>query len=147
MVKVGELMGLRLGVIFCTTMVVLTLSGCVRNEKKLSREDSQHNNKNVILNKESVNEFSMGDLTKDYKIIDIIRKEKDLIVHVETELNNSKEAFEMGSFISESMKLTNEEKLKIDNVEKIKVFFNGMKKDFYFDGTNEIKEINQNWGE
>lgn len=140
-------MGLKLGAILCTAMVALTLNGCTPNEKKLSKEERQHNNENVILNKEVVNNISIGNLEKDYKIIDLIKKDKDLIVHVDAELENSKEAFEMGSFISESMKLTNEGKLKTDEVEKIKVFFNGMKKDFYFDGTNEIKEINQNWGE
>lgn len=140
-------MSLKLGAILCGLTVVLTLTGCTHNEKKLSNEERQHNNESVILNKEVVNDISIGNLEKDYRIIDLIRKDKDLIVHVEAELGNSKEAFEIGSFISESMKLTNEGKLKKDEVEKIKVFFNGMKKDFYFDGTNEIKEINQNWGE
>ncbi|WP_055069261.1 hypothetical protein [Clostridium massiliamazoniense] len=69
-------MGVKLGAILCTAMVALTLNGGTPNEKKLSKEGRQHNNENVILNKEVVNDIVIGNLEKGYKIIDLIRKDK-----------------------------------------------------------------------
>lgn len=136
--------------IIFSAFIFFSLSGCMVNEKKISEKDINNtsNEKAVVrIDKfgEESDEFSEVDY--DYKVIGVIKKEDYLVIHVEAELEDTKAAFHMGNFITDSMKLTNSEKLKEDNVNGIRVFFNGIKKDFYFDGVNEVKEISQNWGE
>lgn len=136
--------------IIFSAFIFLNLSGCMANEKKINKEDINNiNKKNAVLrtDKFEVVPNENLELDHDYKVIGVIKEEDYLIIHVEAELDDTKAAFDMGKLIVDSMNLTNSEKLKEDKVNGIKVFFNGLKKDFYFDGINEVKEISQNWGE
>lgn len=128
--------------IFLAVTIVINFVGCSKNEKT-EIENNKLILKEVMLESKERENFEHKD---NYQVFEVIKKNEELYVHVEAELEDYQEAFNLGTFISESVKFANSEKLKEENIKAVKVFFNGMEKDLFFDGSNIIKEINQNWG-
>ncbi len=93
------------------------------------------------IKQEPVKEMESLRVEKEFEISDVQQNKDKLIISINSEIEEAKEAYEMAVLIKESIEKMNRDKIVADGVKTFEILLKGENKSWLFDKTESIKEI------
>lgn len=80
-------------------------------------------------------------IEKEFQVSDLEQKEDKLIIKIEVDTSDSKEAYQIGTVLKNSMESLNKEKIDKDGIKNLEILLIGKEKSWLYDGNDSVKEV------